>query len=459
MGITNANKEADARVIECGGSFRVRLSLTATPEITENPVDIVLLLDRSASMSGTPLANLKKGADKFIDIISEATGGTQSGQIGHGSRIAIVSFADAATVDAQLITDVGALKSAVNSLTAGGRTNHADAFEKGGQLLSSDPTKERIIVMFTDGRTTVGGDAKPITDAEKEKGVVIYAVGLSGTGGVDEQSLDEWVSDPPAEHVAITPNDEELEKLFENLASVIVKPGATDIVITDNVNPCFKISEIFAPTIGEANLLTDNSLQWRIEKLGASGNETAALEFTVTHIGPCAGTVKINESTVYSDREGRHVTFPSPEITVICDEPVVFPENCPEPVSITFESCQDALEFDAGDVHFESLGRILQINATVKNVCPHKRVALAVIITEVDAHGIEHRRGLKTVVIPEHSQSGCRDVAVRCIKFVLPENLDTAQELPNSVCSARRFKARFIANYIDNDFDCCNVIF
>lgn len=35
----------------------------------------------------------------------------------------------------------------------------------------------------------------------------------------------------------------------------------------------------------------------------------------------------------------------------------------------------------------ESLGRILQLDVTVKNVCPNKRVALAVILTEVDEHG------------------------------------------------------------------------
>lgn len=62
MGITNSNKELSVSRIECGGTFQVRLSLTAEPDITANPVDIVLVLDRSGSMSGSPLANLKNGA-------------------------------------------------------------------------------------------------------------------------------------------------------------------------------------------------------------------------------------------------------------------------------------------------------------------------------------------------------------------------------------------------------------
>ena len=100
MGISNANKELSASGIACGGSFKIKLSLTAEPNIVTNPTDIVLILDRSKSMAGSPLANLKKGAETFIDILDEATDGALNGQLGHGSRIGIVSFADAATKDA-----------------------------------------------------------------------------------------------------------------------------------------------------------------------------------------------------------------------------------------------------------------------------------------------------------------------------------------------------------------------
>ena len=100
--------------IGCGGSFQVKLSLTAAPDIVTNPTDIVLVLDRSGSMSGTPLENMKIGADTFIDIIDEATDSSQDGSIGSGSRIGIVSFADTAAADTQLITSVADLKDAVD---------------------------------------------------------------------------------------------------------------------------------------------------------------------------------------------------------------------------------------------------------------------------------------------------------------------------------------------------------
>ena len=52
LGLTNSNKELSKDRIECGGSFNVKLSLTASPDITDNPTDIVLILDRSGSMQG-----------------------------------------------------------------------------------------------------------------------------------------------------------------------------------------------------------------------------------------------------------------------------------------------------------------------------------------------------------------------------------------------------------------------
>ena len=92
MGITNSNKVINMERIDCDGSLKVTLALTAAPDIVTNPTDIALVLDRSGSLTGEPLASMKTGAKTFIDIISESTGGQASGEIGSGSRIGIVSF-------------------------------------------------------------------------------------------------------------------------------------------------------------------------------------------------------------------------------------------------------------------------------------------------------------------------------------------------------------------------------
>ena len=453
MGVTNTNKELNVSQIPCGGSFKIKLSLTAEPDITSNPTDIVLILDRSRSMAGSPLANLKNGAKAFIDIIDEATDGAQDGQIGSGSRIGIVSFASIAVQDTQLITSVSDLKAAVDALTADDFTNHEDAFIKALALFDPASANAKVMVMFTDGVTTTGGDPGPVAAAAKAQGVIIYCIGLSGNGGIDEQALRDWASDPDSAYVAITPDDAELEELFKDLARNIAKPGATDIVITDKVAPCFRITSLSSPSKGTASMADANTVEWKIDELGVTKSEGAVFEFTVEHIGPCTGTVEVNESLTYRDNENNIVVFPSPSIEVDCGV-VVCPEGCPEAVDVTVDGCTDTVEYNAGELCLESLGRIVQLDVTLKNVCPGKRIALAVFLNEVDACGCEHRRGMKTLTVPAHTKCSCHDVTIRCIKFVLPEDLDVSGT-PGSICNTRQLKARFLANYIDNDFDCC----
>ncbi len=443
--------------MDCDGSLKVTLALSASPDISSNPTDIVLVLDRSGSMAGSPLANLKAGAKTFIDIIDEATDSSQDGNIGSGSQIGIVSFAGTAVADTQLITSVATLKSAVDSLTAGGSTNHADAFAKATQLFDPLSTNAKVIVMFTDGKTTAGPPPAPVAAAARASGVIIYCIGLIGSDGIDINDLNDWATDPDASHVAVTPDDAELEDLFKDLAANISKTGATNIVIDEVVNPDFIITSVTPPTRGSAMMIDSNTLQWKIQELGVSANEGASLEFYIKHIAQDPGEKLVNQSVTYSDNEGNVVVFPTPSVTVECGI-VVNPEPCPIPVDLTIDGCQDSVVINVGDTYLESLGRILQLDVTVKNVCPGKRVALAVILTEVGHNGVEYQRGMKAFTIPAHNYPSCRNVLVKCIKFVLPEDLDVSGGKPEAICNSRKFRVRFIAHNIDTDYQCCNSI-
>ena len=70
------------------------------------------------------------------------------------------------------------------------------------------------------------------------------------------------------------------------------------------------------------------------------------------------GTKLINESITYSDTEGNIVSFPAPTVAVGCDV-VVHPEECPLPVELSVDGCEDAVTMDMGDAYLESQGRII----------------------------------------------------------------------------------------------------
>lgn len=457
MGVLNANKKIDVTQIDCEGTMRVTLALSAAPDIVSNPTDIVLVLDRSGSMAGAPLANLKLGAKTFIDILDEATDSSKDGNIGSGSRIGIVSFAGEAAADTQLITSVDTLKAAVDGLAAAGSTNHADAFAKAIALFDPASANGKTIVMFTDGKTTAGAPPAPVAAAARAAGIVIYCIGLVGADGVDANVLNEWATDPDASHVAVTPDAADLENLFADLAVNISKPGATKIVIDEEVNSDFAIVSVSQPDKGSAMMVDAHRLQWNIEQLGVTGNEGAALEFFIRHTGDTGGTKLVNRSITYQDAEGNLVSFPQPSVRVDCDV-VVHPEKCPLPVDVTVGGCKDSIVVDLGDTYLESLGRIVQLDVTVKNVCPNRRVALAIILTEMDENGMEYQRGMKAITIPAHQYPTCRDVLVKCVKFVLPEDLNVSGGTSRSLCGPRNLKVRFIAHNIDTDYRCCELV-
>ena len=324
-------------------------------------------------------------------------------------------------------------------------------------LFDPSSTNGKVIVLFTDGKTTAGANPSPVAAAARASGIIIYCIGLVGSDGIDAPLHS--TTGQPTRMPPTWPSRRTMPSwrtLFEDLAENISKPGATNIVIDEVLNPDFTITSISMPTKGAATMLNQTSLRWTIDQLGVTANEGASLEFWVRHTGNSSGNKLVNQSITYTDSENNQAIFPTPSVLVDCGI-VVMPEPGPEPVDITIGRCQDSLVYDAGDVALESLGRILQLDVNLKNVCPGKRAALGVVLTEVDQEGNEHQRGMKAMTIPALQFPTCRDVLVKCVKFVLPENMDVSSENPPAICNARNFKARLIAHYIDSDFRCCEL--
>jgi uncharacterized protein YegL len=455
LGVINSNKTVNVSEIECGGSFKVKLSLSAGPKLTNCPADIVLLLNRSESMGfngGTPLTNLKAGVNRLIDIILGSANAAPDGKPGGVSRMAIVSFADTATVDAPLTNSVNELKGAVDRLSAGGQANHTDGLNKALDVFDRKSCNRKILLLVSDGITASADDPEEAAKSVKANDVTLYSIGLQGEYGLNKDTLLMCASEPDAAYTMLADENGGLSEILDTLSKNISHNGATNIKITDTVNSCFRITSISSPTKGTATLINPSTVCWTIPALGAEQNRGACLEFTVEHIGSCSGTVKVNERIIYEDREHNKICFPSPEIDVDCGI-AVNPEDSPTPVDITSVGCQDTIHYDAGELYLQRLGRIVQVDVTIKNVCPGKRIALAALLFEVDEEGNEYKRGLKTYTIPAHDRSSCRDVVVRCINFVLPEDIS---ESTGTVCGTRNLRVKFITHYIDNDYEFCN---
>ena len=126
---------------------------------------------------------------------------------------------------------------------------------------------------------------------------------------------------------------------------------------------------------------------------------------------------KTNQPCACSAGEGTHVYFEA------CD-------GCKE-IAVT-SACQQEL----------AMGRTLDVNVTLSNVCPGRRSALGLTLTEMDENGMEHARGFQAVTVPAHNGRCNQDVQVETVRFILPEDHQCMQQ-------RRHFIVRTQHHYLD----------
>ncbi|MHB1153090.1 MAG: hypothetical protein ACYCWE_04895 [Eubacteriales bacterium] len=124
---------------------------------------------------------------------------------------------------------------------------------------------------------------------------------------------------------------------------------------------------------------------------------------------------------------------------------------------INVKSCDDLVCYDLGDYFFKQNGFILELSIKLKDVCPKRRTALALILYELDKCGKEYIRGFKTVLVPPTGKYVCDDICVNCLRFVVPEALDISGDW--DPCGPRKFVVRYTANYVDSDFSVCGCLY
>ena len=117
------------------------------------------------------------------------------------------------------------------------------------------------------------------------------------------------------------------------------------------------------------------------------------------------------------------------------------------PIPVELDGCKDLVRYDLGRFPLCS-GRLLQLDLTLCRVCPKKRVALGLYLSEGGKP-----RGFKAFTIPAHNASGCRDVEIRGISFVLPEDINPCDK-NGCFCEPRSVDVRVYANYLDYDDPC-----
>ena len=138
----------------------VLVSLTGETPVRRAPINIALVLDRSGSMSGAPLAAAREAATRFAGFLSA------------GDRLSVVVFDGAVqTIYGPAPGGDPGVGEAIARVQAGGSTNLSGGWLQGRKLVQQGRVEgTNRVVLLTDGQANVG-----IVEPEK-------LVGLAGGG-------------------------------------------------------------------------------------------------------------------------------------------------------------------------------------------------------------------------------------------------------------------------------------
>ena len=176
--------------------------------------DIVLTLDISGSMDGTPLQETKKASVKFVETALE-----------EDAAFGIVTYDYMAYLVSDFSMNRTALENAISNIRSGGSTNIEDGLRQAQAMLSESRADKKIILLMSDGAPNdglQGDDLIAYANAIKDTGVRIYTLGFfSSVGGSKsaEQLLMEQIASEGC-HYEVA-NADDLVFFFQDMADQI----------------------------------------------------------------------------------------------------------------------------------------------------------------------------------------------------------------------------------------------
>jgi len=356
--------------VACGSATAVSVSLTAGSITRKAPVDLMLVIDDSASINPAEFELLRSALLELVQAFTVL--------FDNGGRVGIVMFEGEFSKwpDVNLYigrsrtvlapsTDPSAVIAALQAVRHEGQgTCTSCGLDRAtAEFLAADaPDHKRIALVVTDGvSNAVAEQPAPGTPAVAHlrsilqssiaaahaAQVEVYAVGVGSV--VNPAELAVIADDPDSTHVFEAAGFGELEvSLNETLSAAVVAPEATDAVLTLDVNPEFVV-ETAAVDAGTVRI-EGQRITWRNPTLRES---TVTLSYEIRHrVQSRGGDKPLHVAVSYSDMEGNTLDVPSLSVVVFgCDRDG-------DGVADESDNCAELENADQADLDLDSVGDV-----------------------------------------------------------------------------------------------------
>ena len=211
---SSLDSSGTAFICEWEGTFDFNSSTDVPVITTSDERDIVLVLDTSGSMSGTPMEETKKAATNFVNTILE-----------EDASIGIVTYEDSSERLSDFSVDKNHLTGIVAGISSGGGTNIESGLAEAKSMLDSSNAKKKIIVLMSDGEPNEGKEGEDLiayADEIKSSDILIYTLGffenMGGSKSSAQYLMEHLASDGCHYEVA---SADDLVFFFEDMADQI----------------------------------------------------------------------------------------------------------------------------------------------------------------------------------------------------------------------------------------------
>jgi len=304
---------SSATDVTCNGISTVTVTLqSVAPPPEEAPLDLVIAIDESGSLSAADFVREKQAAATFVNAL-DFTGGVR--------KVGVILFSVDARVVVPLSNNKASVIAQINAITQrGGGTNITDALRESRVMVTgagSQPGAAKVLLLMTDGQNNLEVPAFP-TEIALFKAIPgeIFAFGFGS--GISVAQLNQIASDPDSTHVYDTPDTTELNTIAGDIAEQIQNPAATnlDLQALSAAAP-FSYVPGSAVTSSTVAIPLAGGFHWTLPTLGT---ETQTVTFRVAHAGNVDGAFPALStfSLAYLDGDlnPASLTVPSPTIAV-----------------------------------------------------------------------------------------------------------------------------------------------